>query len=145
MARFVATHRVTLKKGSEKRIYDVMLQEGVAYTKDEWDDDESASWEVVDGKWCFRGEVSPWGNSGWGSSTVTARRIGSGRTPRNGAVAKPVTFRAPPAKRARWEAAAKAKGRSLSEWLTAAADAAAGRPAARRIVRAAMPRRSHPT
>ena len=55
-SRWLATHKIT----SGRRVWVVMLAEGAAYTRAEWDAYERADWECdPDGVWTFQGAAAP--------------------------------------------------------------------------------------
>ncbi len=51
-AQWKATHRIT----TPYEQIEVMLVGGVAYTREEWESESSADYEVVNGEWLFQGE-----------------------------------------------------------------------------------------
>lgn len=53
--KFYPTHRITLRSGE---VEEVMLVDGAAYTRDEWDACDAACYERdEDGRWMFQGEA----------------------------------------------------------------------------------------
>lgn len=64
-----ATHRITFRSGfggdGPKQVWLVWLHdEGSAYTRDEWYNDDAASWGVDEGRWYCEGQATPGGQVG---------------------------------------------------------------------------------
>lgn len=73
MTRFRATHEIVFRprRGRVQRTR-VMLLDGAAYDRDEWDADERASWERDErGVWTCCGQTTPGGEAG----TVEVREL----------------------------------------------------------------------
>ena len=54
-----ATHQITIETGRmrNRKVIEVRLVDGVAYTQQEWESESPADWEVVDGEWLFQGSM----------------------------------------------------------------------------------------
>ena len=73
MNDFSPTHEITLtdKLTHQRETIPVMLDDGAAYTRAEWDAAAPASWTCDDdGNWWFQGEVAPDART-----TVSVRKI----------------------------------------------------------------------
>jgi hypothetical protein len=55
MSKFKATHEITDSRGT--RAIPVIESEGALYTRQEWDRETAADWEIVDGELRFQGGV----------------------------------------------------------------------------------------
>lgn len=78
MSPWIPTHTITVRlHGREPEITHVMLCDGdgpgfgPAYTREEWDSDSAADWELTTDGWRCMGEVTPGGCPG----SVTVERI----------------------------------------------------------------------
>lgn len=63
MEKFKATHKITVTSATRTDVEEVMLVDGVGYTRDEWENQVQADWTVYKGEWRFQGRVSPLANS----------------------------------------------------------------------------------
>lgn len=62
---WVPTHKITFTPMNGARQVDyVMLLNGSAYSRPEWDAADSADWTVEDGEWHWRDQVTPGGQNG---------------------------------------------------------------------------------
>jgi hypothetical protein len=70
--KFKPTHRITFTpEEGEPTTCDVMLEDGAAYTEEEWYAYDMSDWELVDGEWLFRGDPTP----GTRPGTVTVQKL----------------------------------------------------------------------
>lgn len=72
MTPFKPTHEITFTPDyGTPQVYRVMLVDGAAYSREEWDASASAAWERDDsGRWTCQGKATPNGAPG----TVTVMR-----------------------------------------------------------------------
>lgn len=72
MNPFIPTHKITFTPSVGKpQTTEVMLLDGVAYTRTEWDAYEKADWTVENGEWECLGQTTPGGQNG----TVRVERV----------------------------------------------------------------------
>lgn len=121
--RFVPTHEITLTdtRDGTRSAFPVHLEDGVAYTREEWTSSTSADWEYSADGWTFQGRTTPAAHF-----SVSVRKLAPGPTGRTGSAAKNRTIRATDTEWQRWTAAAKRAKQGVGDWLRKLADAAAG-------------------
>lgn len=65
MPTFKPTHEITVTCGTDTTKTLVRLEDGVAYTREEWDQSANADWTVNDaGEWLCNGQATPGGAAG---------------------------------------------------------------------------------